>query len=297
MRFQLNGTPKGLQMLGNIYKLINNIGMLLFKAMCNFIHRSKVISKGVDRDLYRTRFGHLFWLNTMSYVDQCIIRNGIFEDKSTEAINLLVKPGDIVLDIGANIGYYSVLLSNLVGKNGKVICFEPTKYFRTVLKRNVEENNLNNVEIVNIGLSNKRQTLNIHISESTATLHSPGGESPQNSECINLVPLDEFIIEHNLPRIDFIKIDIDGHEPLFFEGAWSTIDKFDPIILLEISHSHYLEAGYTAWDFYEMLKRKQYKIYHEDKLTKITSKQDFLSKCGNFAYSSNIIISRKELYK
>jgi hypothetical protein len=107
--------------------------------------------------------------------------------------------------------------------------------------------------------------------------------------------LDALLKDFPLRKIDFIKVDVDGHEPYFFEGAWETLDKYDPVVFLEVSHLHYLEGGVTAWDFYEKLKAHNYLIYHENNLDEIKTKEEFLIKCGNFAYSTNIIISKKPL--
>jgi FkbM family methyltransferase len=254
-----------------------------------------MLQKGSDRSLYRTRFGDLFWLNSTGYVDECIINSGVFEPLSSQAVKRLVRPGDTVLDVGANIGYYSVLFSKLVGDQGKVICFEPTRHYGKVLEMNIRANNLDNVEINKIGLSDKLQELEIWIGPSSASLHVPGNQKLKSSEIIKLVTLDSFIEEHPLPKIDFIKIDVDGHEPLFFEGAWKTLDRYEPTVLLEVSHPHYLNAGYTAWRFYDLLKDRGYFIYYEDGLVEINSQEDFLIKCGNFAYSANIVIAKKKL--
>lgn len=277
-----------------LIRIAGNILIKLSQRLEGF-KRSKIIIKGGERSLYKTRFNDLFWLNINNSIDQCIICDGIFEPCSTQIIKQLIKEGDIVLDVGANIGYYSILFSRLVGTYGKVLCFEPTECYWKILKMNLEANRANNVEVFKIGLSNKSQELVIQIGGSTATLHSPGNRALETKEFINLISLDKFMEESKLPKIDFIKVDIDGHEPLFFEGAWKTLERYNPTILLEVSHLHYLEAGFTAWDFYDTLKRKNYKIYHEDKLVELKTKEDFLVKCGNFAYSANIVITRKEL--
>lgn len=103
---------------------------------CDYANKSKLMQKGTDRNLYKTRFNDLFWLNKTGYVDQCIINSGVFEEHSTRIARRLIKEGDTVLDVGANIGYYSVMFSKLVGETGKVFAFEPTKFFGTVLSRN-----------------------------------------------------------------------------------------------------------------------------------------------------------------
>lgn len=277
---------------------IEKIGTLLSEISHRLRRRaqqSKIVQKGAERSLYRTADKHLFWLNSTGHVDQSIIQTGVFEPGSTLVVQRLAKKGDVVLDVGANIGYYSILMSTLVGKEGKVICFEPTQHYGKILDKNIKVNNLTNVETYRIGLSNREQELEIQIGVNSATLHVPGKKKLISSEKIKLQTLDDFIDDHPLSKIDFIKIDVDGHEPLFLEGAKNTIDKYQPNILLEVSHPHYLNAGYTAWDFYEFLKSKGFYIYHEEGLTEITDMEDFLLKCGNFAYSANIVIARKKL--
>lgn len=281
-------------LLGKVVRLSGSI-LLKIAQYLEKATRSRIIERGTSRDLYLTRFNDLFWLDNASYVDKCIKACGIFEEQSTQVVKRLVKHGDIVFDVGANIGYYSILLSKLVGDKGKVLCFEPTEHYRTVLNINLEANHIHNVEVFSFGLSNKSQQLEIQIGSSSASLHNPGCLPSELSELITLRSLDNFTESLCLERIDFIKVDIDGHEPLFLEGAWKTLEKYNPVILLEISHLHYLEAGYTAWDFYETLTTKGYKIFHEDGLVEIQSKVEFLIKCGNFANSSNVVISRKDL--
>lgn len=278
-------------------KVFGKIGSkLVFISEIMQLNKSKLLERGVDRNLYRTSTNMVFWLNTTGHVDKCIINSGVFEKHATELVMRLIKEDDIVLDIGANIGYYSVILSKLVGPNGKVFAFEPTVHFGRYLRMTVEQNDCVNVEIYQIGLSNKSQEIDIDIGESSATLHSePLFDPIISKETIKLTTLDEFIDSHPQQKIDFIKIDVDGHEPLFFEGAWRTLDKYDPIILLEVSHLHYLNAGFTAWDFYDLLKYKKYRIYNEHNMTELKSKEAFLIKCGNFSHSANIVISKRDL--
>ncbi len=283
-----------IRLFGKLLRFIGNCFIYLSR-ISERLDRSRLVKKGVGRDLYETKFNDLFWLNKTGWVDQCIIKTGVFEEHSTRIARRFIRAGDMVLDVGANIGYYSVIFSKIVGERGKVIAFEPTEHFGKVLRMNTEANGLNNVEIFKIGLSNKRQKLNIQIGDSSATLHVPGKIPLNAEEMIELVTLDEFVESHKPSKIDFIKVDVDGHEPAFLEGAWRTLEKYDPTVLMEISHMHYFEAGYTAWDFYEILKKKKFRIYSEEDLAEIKTKEDFLIKCGNFNCSANIIISKKEL--
>ena len=178
-------------------------------------------------------------------------------------VNQIVKKNDIVIDIGANIGYFTILFAKLVGENGKVYAFEPTNQYFNSLKENVLINELSNVEIFKKGFSDKNQELEINIDASSATIHQPIPEEIISKEIIRLSTLDDFIEEKKIGRINFIKIDIDGHEPFVMDGAIKSIQKNRPIIILEISHLHYFNAGITAWDFYDKIKSWGFHIYYE----------------------------------
>lgn len=278
-----------------IFRSAGRISLNISDSAFRYMNRSKLLVDGPERNLYRTQSGDLYWLNPQKYLDKCIIEGGVFEPQSTSVVHRLIKPGDTVLDVGANIGYYSVLFSKLVGEAGKVVCFEPTTYYHDVLAVNLSENNCSNVLTYRIGLSNKEEDVDICIGDCSASLYFLDNQMPLAKERIHLQSLDKQMKHLPIDRLDFIKIDIDGHEPHFLEGAWETIDKYDPAILLEVSHQHYLKAGINAGDFFDLLKNKRFKIFSEHDLSEIEFKDDFLVKCGNFAYSSNIVISRKEL--
>jgi len=283
-------------MLNLLNRLFKKPALVDSKVSGNQSSESKLIKKGAkEYDLYQTRFGDYFWLNKNSCIDQSIISSGIWETHSTEVVKKIVKGGDIALDIGANTGYFTVMLSKLVGREGKVLAFEPTKHFFSVLEKNIRANDLKNCATHRLGLSNKTGRLSISIDKDTATMHMPEGVARIGEEKIQLTTLDSFVVTNKLKKIDFIKIDVDGHEPLFFEGAWKALEKFDPVILLEVSHLHFLGAGYTAWRFYKILKSKGYRIYSEQGLKELKNKTEFLIECGNFAYSANILISKRDL--
>jgi len=234
-------------------------------------------------------------LNKSGYIDNQIIQRGVFEPKSTALVNQFVKEGDIVIDVGANIGYYTIICSELVGFNGHVYAFEPTQHFGQVLNENLSLNKISNVSVCDYGLSNEAANVTIDIGPSSATMHSPQGyDEVVKKEQIRLITFNEFIKNSNLDRVDFIKIDVDGHEPYFFDGAWDVLDTFDVTILFEISHLHYLEAGVFAWDFYEKVVSRGYNIFHEDGLKKIKTRNEFLRNCADFSSSCNIMITKRE---
>ncbi|MCU0606085.1 MAG: FkbM family methyltransferase [Candidatus Edwardsbacteria bacterium] len=247
------------------------------------------------RALFRTPDGFLFWLDRRSTVDQCIIRDGVFEQKGTALVKRLVKPGQTVLDVGANIGYYAVIASRLVGPQGVVHAFEPTTIFADVLDRNLRENGVTNCEVHRFGFSDRSHRGNIKINESSATLHMPDDCPACTQQAISLTTLNAFAARSRIKSVDFVKVDIDGHEPFFMEGAWRALAKWKPILLLEVSNLHYSLAGYSAWEFYDALKAKGYYIYREEKLTPYRDRIEFIRECGSFTRSANIVLSLRSL--
>jgi FkbM family methyltransferase len=277
-----------------LIRVTRKIEYLFAKISKKLVHHvtvSRLIKRGTnDRDLYKTNYGNYYWLDKKKYIDNLIIENGVFEDWGTKAVKKLINKNDTVLDVGANIGYYSVIFSKLVGQTGKVYSFEPLAEYNKILKQNLEVNNIQNCEVINYGLSNLEQELSIYVNDSSATIHAVNDDF-ERIEKIRLITLDKFVYDNNIKKIDFIKIDVDGHEPAVLEGACKVIKNLKPIVLLEISHLHYLKYGITVWDFYSMLKKKGLYIYTEVNLEEIKSKNEFLTKCCNFNHSTNIIIS------
>lgn len=286
-------------MLRLLSKIFRAFGRLFIKISERLLpvdgNASKMIEKGSGRNLYKTTNGDTFWLDPdpKAYVDYCIISTGVFEPFSSKLVRKIVQPGDTVLDIGANIGYYSVMLSRCVGERGKVLSFEPMEYYREILDKNIRQNNISNVEIFPFGFSNKETQYKCIRGDSSATIHFYGKQ--HDFEIIQCKTLDAFCMEKKLDCVDFIKIDVDGHEPCIMQGGNSFFKKYDPTILLEVAHLYYFKQGTFAWDFYSMLKEQGYNIYDEDGGTPILNLEDFLIKCGNFAYSRNVIISRRAI--
>lgn len=238
-------------------------------------------------NLYQCAYDMKLYLDPVSYVDSMILKNNVWEKESMDIVQMLVKTGDTVLDVGANFGYYSVMCSKLVGANGQVISSEPTAYFRERFTHHISKNNCSNITLLPFGFSDKENTLEIKIDASTATMHMPEQDAYLKTEQIKLVTLDSYIKDNKVDKLDFIKVDIDGHEPKFLNGAEQTISKFKPYILLEINPLNYYLAGVTIWDFYEQIKDYGYRIFEEKSKEEIKDKIDFLKRCGNFGWQGN----------
>jgi FkbM family methyltransferase len=134
-----------------------------------------------------------------------------------------IKKGDVVLDIGAHIGYYTIIFSELVGSTGKVYAFEPLPKNFQLLKKTVETNNLTNVEIFQNIVSDKNETLDFY----TSKLDSVGNRMYNSDEAaskieINSISIDEFL-KNKSNKVDFVKMDIQGAEVLAIDGMKETL--------------------------------------------------------------------------
>jgi len=162
-----------------------------------------------------------------------------------------VKPGDTVIDVGANMGFITLVLSRLVGSSGKVLSFEPGGSMFTKLKELVGRNNLAQVELHHMGCGDKsdKLTLSIPASSGNASLRlSPHiSDEVRCTESVVIEPLDA-VIGDRLSQLHFLKIDTEGFEIDVLRGAERTIDRLLPIIYIELS-KEYLDssAASIAW--------------------------------------------------
>ncbi len=199
---------------------------------------------------------------------------GVYEPFETELFRAKLKPGMTVLDVGANLGYHTVIAASRVGAAGRVIAFEPEPNNFELLSRNVRENNFSNVRLCNIAVADKQGVLTLHISDSNKGKHSLVNTSAQSSEYTRSIEvqtrtIDDVMSEQNVTRVDIIKMDIEGAEPLALIGMKKTLTipgltlfvefsptallacKMDPVALLTTLR----EGGYSIGEIRESERR------------------------------------------
>ena len=142
-----------------------------------------------------------------------------------------LKPGKIFLDIGAQVGYLSLVASKFVGESGKVYAFEPYIENFNALKQNISQNRIFNIFPLNIALSEESGAVFLELKADTTRTAITNGVTGLK---INSNTLDNLIAEENLPAPDFVKIDVEGAEMKVLSGMLQTIDNSRPNILVEI---------------------------------------------------------------
>ncbi len=169
-----------------------------------------------------------------------------------------VKKGDIVLDIGANIGFYTKILAELVGENGKVYAFEPDKTNFSYLMKNA--GHLRNVEFHNKAVSEKSGKITLYHSDLLNVDHKTyATENYTSTSEIECVAIDDIIPNH---KVDFIKIDIQGYEYFAFQGMQAVFQKNETLkIITELYPYGLTNSGISVKQFITALKKYSFHFY------------------------------------
>jgi len=145
-----------------------------------------------------------------------------------------IKEGDIVIDVGANVGMFTVKAAKKVGDNGLVIAIEPYSQNVKLLKRNIEKYALNNVIIIPYAVSSSsgKAKLYVHPVSSACKLASEDElESLQKTENVTVTTLDEVVEKFNINRVDFLKIDVEGSELDALNGAQKCLNLVKSLVI------------------------------------------------------------------
>jgi FkbM family methyltransferase len=195
-----------------------------------------------------------------------------YEAETQEALRVLIKPGMTVLDIGANTGYFTVLMADLVGPTGRLYSFEPFAANLRLLKDNVKANHLSWVQVIPVALSDHEGTAILHINPVNDGGHSLG-DSGTNSdmagwdraalqETVATETLDGFLEKNGVARVDVIKIDVEGAETLVFAGASKLLSRVDaPVLLCEVGTIAQSQVGKTEGELRDLLYSHDYRSF------------------------------------
>lgn len=231
-------------------------------------------------------------------IDFSIWLVGAFEPETVRCYRHVVKTGDVVLDIGANIGAHTLLLAQAVGSGGKVIAFEPTDYAYEKLSKN---------RALNPDLADRICCLQIMLVDSeTAGNPTPGLYSswPLKGEaCLHELhqgrlmatsgaqarTLDSVILELGLDRVDCIKLDIDGFECAMMRGSDHVLTRWHPAIIMELAPYALEEQGASLHELIELLRAYGYVLFDLSRRHPLVMEPGWLRKQIPTGASLNVI--------
>jgi FkbM family methyltransferase len=156
------------------------------------------------------RTGETLWIPG-NFPSQRNYSLGLYERDLCNLLPSLIQSGMSVLDVGANVGFYTVVMARLVGEHGKVFAFEPDNVAFSYLERNIAKNGCKNVIAVKLAVVDKPRTVSF-VAESIERGFVCSGGGSDDSSSIPAVSLDAYFESLGWPQIDFMKLDIEGGE-------------------------------------------------------------------------------------
>jgi len=185
----------------------------------------------------RTKHGGRISGNTEDLIQRHLYFFGTWEPNISNWILATLQPGDCFIDIGANIGHYSLLASSIVGRNGQVVAVEAAQWIHSILDRHVALNRRKNIRTVQVACAAERGTVKLYpgradnIGKTSMIAHA--GEAID----VPALPLSEILREDEVRRARIVKIDVEGAEPQVLRGLAPLLARFpgDTEIIMEIS--------------------------------------------------------------
>ena len=280
-------TRDKIKIAGQIFKTIKFFQKIFFK------------NKNLNK-LFINRNGINWLLDLSEGIDLNIFLFGNSEKNLDNLKRLLPVEKELTfIDVGANIGSTSMNLAKQF-ENSKVYAFEPTFYAYNKFEVNLNLNKelKKRVFPFNSLISNKAIKNNIYSSwkvdkTNNDEIHKYHGGSAK-SFTDNLITLDKFVENQEIKNIDFIKIDVDGNEKYVLESSLKSLEKFKPIIFLEIAPYLYTENNYTFDDLNNLLVKFEYE-YFTSQMSRISNIHKYVSKI-NSGSSKNVYLINKLQY-
>lgn len=194
---------------------------------------------------------------------------GQYENEIFDAWSQYIRPGMIVIDVGANIGAHTLVLARLVGARGQVFAFEPTAYALARLVKNLELN-----PAIEHRVKVQRTMLLDHASgtvpqyifsrwpleEGDKKLHPAHKGMLCETVGADATTLDDFVAAAALDRIDVIKLDVDGYETTVLQGAIRVLRTLRPVLVMELSPHQLRDHGTTVSQLLAILKDADYSM-------------------------------------
>lgn len=224
--------------------LASRIGHILSRVWQKYHqqpNRRRQIEQLTEPFIHTTDGGLRFKIDPAQYIDKIIFVEGIYEKRFLSFMKGLLPRNSVILDIGANTGNHAIYLSRIASR---IHCFEPNPEAYERLIENISLNGIQIIQCHQVGLGSKNSIasfqVNLDGNLGNSGYVSDTVEPPKNTKIIQL-PIkrgDEYMEGLELETIDFIKIDVEGLEPLTLEGLQKTVAKHRPVVAFEFHGQH-----------------------------------------------------------
>lgn len=203
-----------------------------------------------------------------------------YESEHINFVNEVVKDSMAVIDIGAHIGLFSVILAKKVGAKGKVFAFEPTLSTYNLLNKTIEINKINNiVKAEQKAVGDKKGTVKFYVTDieahnSNSLSNNQRDHGNERGVDVEMVSIDEYVKENNIKQVGFVKIDAEGAEYSVLKGMRKTISRDNPTIILALHPDSIVNFGDSLKEIWNFIEETGYTAHYQNAKM---NEQDFIS--------------------
>lgn len=206
--------------------------------------------------------GGLIHVDTGSSIEYHLLFRGCHEPPIVDLIRKYVKPGDICLDVGANVGSLTLVMAQAVGPGGRVIAVEPHPAVCSRLQANVALNRLAQVTVVQAAISDADGTTDFFGFDQGSFHQGVSSLLPDAEACrkmtVRTVQGATLLQEAGIDRCDFLKIDVEGVESVVLNQFSDLIERCRPVVICEYRKAHWTKFGHSLKDVLERFARLRY---------------------------------------
>jgi FkbM family methyltransferase len=209
-------------------------------------------------------------ISDLSGFEWAVFKGIVKEPKSIEVFRSLVRPGMVVFDLGAHVGYYALTAASLLKDSGEVHAFEPTANLAERIRLNSDLNGFSNVTVTQNAVSDSTGVATFHLSSEDPEANSLYFDgATERSISVPTVSLDHYIEKKEIKRVDIVKIDCEGAESKILMGAKKLLKLADaPIILLEVNPRALQTGGTSSDEIVHFLSSNGYGCFDLEALVK-----------------------------
>lgn len=242
----------------NAFRLaMSPFGLRLFR----FLTREKK-----DRIKFKTKYNFLIETSLYEYYMSGYLFLRETNPLETRVVRTLLNKGDVMIDVGAHIGWYTLNAAQKVGSKGHVFAFEPNPECLDYLKRNLKLNQYNNVILEPIALCNRNGRVNFWLGDDMG-----GSMIKENTQRLSRTPLkkikaissklDSYCLHHKIKKTKLIKIDVEGAEMQVLKGAIKVLKQFSPALIIEVLESNLRVNKSSKKELLKFLEKNGYQQY------------------------------------
>ncbi len=281
------------KILFNLYQTGKNLLSGRGLTKYSFIRKVKDYSLSNLQTDYAEVFGNKLFLSKKGLA-LSISHYGTYEELEAKIMEEKIEMGNIVVDVGANIGLHTLNMARIVGNTGQVFAFEPDPSNFEILKKNVKINNYKNIILEQKAVGDKHGRTTLYQSDHPGKHRIfPQTEQAKSQVQVELTNLDNYFDSDMIDKINFIKIDVEGLEFSVLKGMKNILKNSKKIkILFEFMPENTMEVGFTPIELLNYLTSNDFKLYCMDNKTKkllyVSNNEEIVKLCS----TTNNTISR-----